>query len=52
MNRSHPQKCTGTALKLGYGALDAQALDALEVEAAGKIAEEEEKQRQKAQKRV
>ena len=42
-NRSHPCKHTGTAFKHRYGALDAQALDALEAEAAGKQVEEEEK---------
>ena len=51
-NSSHPHKHTGTAPKHRYGALDAQALDALEVEAAGKMAKEGEKQRQKAQKKA
>ena len=50
-NRDMPHERRGAVLKHGYGALDAEALDALEAEAAEKRAEEEEKQRQKEQER-
>ena len=50
-NRDIPHECCGGVLKHGYGALDAETLDALEAEAAAKKAEEEEKQRQKEQER-
>ena len=50
-NRDHPWECGGGALKHGYGALDAEALNALEAEAAEKKAEEEERQRQKQQEK-
>ena len=50
-NRDLPRECHGAVLKQGYGALDAEALDALEAEVAKKKAEEEEKQRQKQQER-
>ena len=50
-NRSYPQECGGGALKQGYGALDAKALNDLEAEAAEKKAEEEGKQRKKQQER-
>ena len=43
VNRDLPQECRGTVLKQGYGALDAEALDALEAEAAEKKVEEEKK---------
>ena len=46
-NRDHPQECGGGALKHGYGALDAKALNALEMEAVEKKAQEEERQRQR-----
>ena len=50
-NRDHPQEHGGGALKHGYGALDAKALNALEMEAVEKKAQEEEKQRQKQQEK-
>ena len=50
-NRDIPCECCGGVLKHGYGALDAETLDALEAEAAAKKAVEEEKQKQKEQKR-
>ena len=43
VNRIHPCKCTGVALKHGYDALDAPALDALEAKENEKEAEEEKK---------
>ena len=48
-NRDCPWECGGGALKHGYGALDAEGLNALEAEVAEKKEEEEEKQRQKQQ---
>ena len=50
-NRDRPRERGGGALKHGYGALDAEALNALEMAAVEKKAQEEERQRQKQQEK-